>query len=241
MKKLYRIRSFAALWVLLAPASARAQMEQDSGLWLLANLQATVAPRWNLNLETDLRVLDNFTQTSELILQPGVFFNINPRWTVTLQYMYNSKPESNNENRIMTDGSFHTRAKDVVLGTRLRFTVRFVNDVGTVLRLRHRISTMWSIADTASYLTASNEIFFNLNDQGEGPVLGFEEDRLFAGVGYHFGKHLRGEIGYMWRPLRRRSAPTASDHIVAVNLFFTTSPKKGPLRPVPRETAIPSL
>lgn len=216
-------------------------MEQDSGLWLLANMQASVAPRWNLNLETDVRILDHFTQTSELILQPGVFFNINPRWTVTLQYMYNSKPESNDENRIITEGSFHTQVKGVVLGTRLRFVPRFINDVGMVLRLRHRIGTMWSIVETDSYLTASNEIFFNLNDQGKGPVLGFEEDRLFAGVGYHFGKHLRAEIGYMWRSLRRRSAPTESDHIVAVNLFFTTSPKKGPLRPVPRETAIPGL
>lgn len=214
-------------------------MEQDSGLWLLANLRASVAPRWALNLQTDVRILDNFTQTSELIVQPGVFFDINPDWTVTLQYMYNAKPESNNENRIMADGTFHTCVKDFVLGTRLRFTARIIDDVGTVLRLRHLISTMWSIADTDSYLASSNEIFFNLNDQGRGPVLGFEEDRLFAGVGYHFGKHLRAELGYMWRPVRRRSAPTESDHIVAVNLLFTTSPKKGPLRPVPREIAVP--
>jgi len=67
---------------------------------------------------------------------------------------------------------------------------------------------MWSIADTDSYLASSNELFFNLNDQGAGPVLGFEEDRLFAGVGYHFGRHLRAEIGYMWRPVRRRSLRT---------------------------------
>ena len=214
-------------------------MRHDSGLWVLANLHGEVAPRWSLNLETDVRILDHFTRTVELIIQPGVFFNIDPSWTITMQYAYLSKPQSENEHRVMTDGTFHTDVKNFVLGTRLRFTVRFIDNVGTVLRLRHRISTLWSIVDTDAYLIASNELFFNLNDQGAGPVVGFEEDRLFGGVGYHFGPHLRGELGYMWRPVRRRSGPTESDHIVAVNLFFTTTPKEA-ARPVPRETAIPS-
>lgn len=34
---------------------AEAQMEHDSGLWILANLQGEVAPQWSLNLEVDVR------------------------------------------------------------------------------------------------------------------------------------------------------------------------------------------
>lgn len=221
----------------LCAASGVAQMKHDGGLWILANLQGEVAPRWALNLETDVRSFDRFTRTAELIIQPGVFFNINEHWTWTLQYVYAARPPTNNEHRILTDGAYHTKAKDLVLGTRLRFTVRFIDNIGTVLRLRHRISMLWSISDTPAYLTASNEIFFNLNDQGAGPPLGFEEDRLFAGVGYHFGPRLRAEMGYMWRPARPRSGPTISSHIVAVNFFFTTAAREE-LRPEPRDTVI---
>ena len=218
-------------------APAQAQMTHDSGLWMLGNLQGEVAPHWSLNLETDVRILENFTETSELIIQPGVFCNINEHWTWTLQYVYDRRPPSNDEHRILTDGSYHTEIRSIVLGTRLRLTVRFVDNVGTVVRLRHRLSMQRSISDTAAYLVASNEIFFNLNDQGEGPVYGFEEDRLFAGVGYHFGPHLRAEIGYMWRPARRRTGPTVSTHIVAVNFFFTTAAREE-LRPAPRDTIV---
>jgi hypothetical protein len=214
-------------------------MDHDSGLWILANLQGEVAPQWSLNLETDFRVLDNFKQTSELIIQPGVFFNINPHWTWTLQYAFDAQRRSNDEHRIITDGTYHTEIKGFVMGTRLRFTLRFVDTVGTVLRLRHLITMMWSITDTAAYLGASNEIFFNLNDQGEGPVLGFEQDRLWAGVGYHFGPHLRAELGFMWRPERRRNAPTVSDQIVAVSFLFTTTPKEK-LRPRAPDAAMQS-
>lgn len=229
-----------ALAIAMATAtSAQAQMDQDAGLWILGNLQGEVAPQWSLSLEADVRSFDTFTRTSELIIQPGVFFNINEHWTWTLQYAYDARPPTNNEHRILTDGAYHTDIRNFVLGTRLRFTVRFVDNVGTVLRLRHLLSMAWSISETPAYLTASNEIFFNLNDQGEGPPLGFEEDRLFAGVGYHFGRHLRAEMGYMWRPSRSRGQPTLSSHIIAVNFFFTTTPRKE-LRPEPRDTVIGS-
>ena len=223
------------LW--LAPARAEAEMEHDAGLWILGNLHGELTPQWSLNLEVDVRSFDTFSQTSELIIQPGVFFNINEHWTWTLQYVYDARPPTNNEHRILTDGAYHTHIKDFVFGTRLRFTVRFIDNVGTVLRLRHRIDMLWSIADTRAYLVASNELLFNLNDQGAGPPVGFEEDRLFAGIGYHFGAHLRAEMGYMWRPARRRDLPTLSSHIIAVNFFFTTAPRKE-LRPTPRDTVI---
>ena len=59
----------------LVPTRADAEMEQDAGLWILANLQGEVAPQWSLNLEVDVRSFDTFSRTSQLIIQPGVFFN----------------------------------------------------------------------------------------------------------------------------------------------------------------------
>ena len=228
---------FATLAFAFMPTRAQAQMEHDSGLWILANLHGKVAPQWALNLEVDVRSFDNFARTSELIIQPGVFFNINDHWTWTLQYMYDARPPTNNEHRVLTDAAYHTEIKKFVLGTRLRLTVRFVDNVGTIVRVRHRISALHGIKDTPAFLTLSNEIFFNLNDQGSGPPYGFEEDRLFGGIGYHFGPHLRAEMGYMWRPATPRTGPTISSHIIAVNFFFTTAARQE-LRPTPRDTVI---
>ena len=214
-------------------------MDHDAGFWILGNFQGEITDQWSLNFETDVRILDRFRLTRELILQPAVFFNINEHWTTTLQYAYVAKPLGTDEHRVIADGTYHTDIKNFVLGTRLRIAARFIRNVGPIARLRHRIHMLWSIMQTPAYLTVSNELFFNLNDQGAGPVLGFEEDRLFGGVGYHFGDHLRGELGYMWRPQRFRTLPTASDHIITVNLFFRSS-AKDLKRPVPRETAIQS-
>ena len=235
---LTQVSALAAAIQVPSASTASADMDQSSGIWTLAALQAPLTSQWRLNLEADFRILDNFRETSQMMVQPAVLFHINKNWTVVLGYTLDVEPPSNNENRIIADGIQHFAIKDLVIGNRVRFNPRFIDNVGTVLRFRYRISLMWPIKQSGTYLHGWNEIFFNATKHDEGPVKGFEQNRLVAAVGFHFGDYQRAEIGYMWRPERRRGADTASDHIVAVSLMFRTA-KKFERKPLPSETALP--
>jgi hypothetical protein len=76
-------------------------------------------------------------------------------------------------------------------------------------------------------------IRFNLDEKGIGPVSGFEQVRLNAGLGYHIGRFTRLEVGYLYRFERSRDKADLSDNVLHVNLLFTT--KRKPRRPMPND------
>jgi hypothetical protein len=66
-------------------------------------------------------------------------------------------------------------------------------------------------------------------------VHGFEQNRLQGGIGVHLGGHVRVEAGYTWRFQDERRKTNRSDHIIGLNLFFTTKAKPPPPHPAPHE------
>lgn len=47
------------------------------------------------------------------------------------------------------------------------------------------------------YLIAAEEVFLNLNTVAWGPVAGYDQNRVFAGIGYRLTNTTRAEIGYL--------------------------------------------
>ena len=50
---------------------------------------------------------------------------------------------------------------------------------------------------------------------------GFEQNRLYFGVGHRLGL-AKVELGYLWRYERNRNGLDASDHVIRVQLLFDT-------------------
>ncbi len=122
---------------------------------------------------------------------------------------------------------------DLVIGNRFRIEERFIQHVsGVVVRGRYRLNLAHPLWNTPFYAVGWDEIFINLNDQHEGPTHGYEQNRLFGGIGVHVGSYLRMDVGYLWRHLDRRSGPSSNDHILSITLSATTNPKpaKNPLK-----------
>ena len=65
--------------------------------------------------------------------------------------------------------------------------------------------------------TVSDEVFANLNDRGEGPVDGFEQNRLRLALGANFVGGVRLEGGYEWQRAAQRSGSDIDRHV-----FFLT-------------------
>ena len=68
----------------------------------------------------------------------------------------------------------------------------------------------------------SNEVFFNLNDQGFGPIGGFEQNRIRAAAGVRCPARLRVEAGYELHAADRREELSIGRHIFFVEFYVDT-------------------
>ena len=75
----------------------------------------------------------------------------------------------------------------------------FDNISGVIHRLRFLTHASHPIREGPYFLSGHVSVFFNLNDKHEGPVHGFEQSRIYFGIGRHIGSHTRFEAGYLWR------------------------------------------
>ena len=105
---------------------------------------------------------------------------------------------------------------------------RFLEAVdSTIIRFRYRLSTSHPFGDSAWYGFASDEIFANLNDDDEGPLDGFEQNRARLGVGRRVFGRLRVEGGYEFQYARRRADPNEFRHVVFLEFSLSTGNRKG--------------
>jgi len=106
--------------------------------------------------------------------------------------------------------------------SRSRFEQRFAqtgDDVGWRFRQLLKISSPLPFAPDFS-LVATDEYFANLNRTDWGADDGFDQNRLFTGIGYNFNKNVKTEIGYMNQYIRKNQAPDRISHILSVNLYL---------------------
>ena len=97
---------------------------------------------------------------------------------------------------------------------------------GVIPQLRYLIHAKVPL-DRTFYLSFSEVVRYNLTDKGEGPVAGFEQNRVYAGIGFNAGKRARIGFGYLWRYQREPVGPDKSDHVLRLQFLLTT---KGPHR-----------
>ena len=93
---------------------------------------------------------------------------------------------------------------------------------GAVVRFRYRLRGTHPIAGSDWYGAISDEVLTNLNNQGEGPVSGFNQNRLRAAIGTRFFGRLRVESGYEWQYTERRGRSSQDRHVFLVELSLDT-------------------
>ena len=111
----------------------------------------------------------------------------------------------------------------VKLAARSRLEQRSVetgDDVGWRFRQFFRAQrTLCS--DSRVMFVTWDEMFFHLNDTDWGAADGFDQNRLFVGLGLqrHEDSQFRVEVGYFHQFVNRSTADDLSNHILAVNIF----------------------
>jgi len=92
-------------------------------------------------------------------------------------------------------------------------------DVGWRFRQLLKLSTPLPFAADFS-LVLTDEYFANINRTDWNADDGFDQNRVFAGLGYNYDKNTRTEIGYMNQYIRKAAAPDRMSHILSVNLYL---------------------
>lgn len=88
----------------------------------------------------------------------------------------------------------------------------------------HRLRTMlrvgwWPEREGAWLFVLWDEAFFGLRGADWGATAGFDQNRLFVGVGVKGLAKTRFELGYLSLYLRRPSGEDRLDHVASLNLF----------------------
>lgn len=108
------------------------------------------------------------------------------------------------------------------LSTRTRLEQRQVESAGdTGWRFRQLLKLTRPLgAGNKLYLSLWDELFVHLNDTDWGADDGFDQNRVFAGLGVRLGEHANTEIGYLHQYVRRRGRRDASNHILSFTLLL---------------------
>lgn len=218
-----RLHAFAVL-VLAGNASAS---DHDLQQWTSLRLEHEFFDGVTAGVRARVRFEDDVSREWDVMLGPSVRWEPIDRLSFTLgyDYRYDLRANSTAEHRPWQAVGFALPIRGLTIGNRIRVDERFFEDVsGAIARFRYRLRTKYDIEGfrlEGFQLFASEEVFANLNDKGEGPVDGFEQNRVRAGAGWRFGK-ARVEAGYEWQYGRRRGAPWLHRHVLFVE--FTYSP-----------------
>ncbi|MCO8123735.1 DUF2490 domain-containing protein [Stieleria sp. TO1_6] len=183
--------------------------------------------QWVASMQTEVRLKDDVSEFSELILKPALNLHLNDRFAFSFGYKYNDKYQEANENVPWQELHLNHTMGDLITGTQFRLEERFIDDIdGVIPRLRVLQHVSHPIGQGPHYLTGFGALRFNLDDQGTGPVDGFEQSRVYAALGQHLGDHTQLEIGYLWRAERKRDGIDLNDHALHVQLVFHTDSKR---------------
>ena len=218
---------------LLAPTASLAT-ENDFQLWPVGKINHAINEYWSLSFTARGRFDEDASHSKDYLLRPYLSWTIVDdvpfvdSLTVMAGYDYLHSFDGRDEHRAWQSAHHAVEHKRFRAVHRVRLDERFIEDIGpTIFRFRYRISTSYPFGDSEWYGLASDQIFVNINDDDEGPVKGFEQNRFRLGVGRHVFGRLRVEGGYEFQYARRRTNPNEFRHVAFLEFSLSTGNRKG--------------
>lgn len=226
-----RFRLLLLVWfgiVCLRPASA--QTVTDERVWWNATAQerAGTASPWRWYVEVQGRFRDGVSDVDQLILRPAVGIDLTSRSSLWLGYGYIATylpgGDTLPEHRVWQQHLWNVpvQALGGVFQSRARLEQRAIdgNDrlawrAREFVRLTRPISPRAGLA-----IVVWDEVFLHLNDTAR-TAGGFDQNRLFAGIGVNAGRGGRFEIGYVNQAIASSAGPDRRHHLVLAFLNLT--------------------
>ena len=200
----------------------------DFQIWGNVTAMGPVSGKVRYWLEGQGRFGDDASRLSQLLLRPGVGYVLNNSSSLWVGYAYiNTRfpfsSQNSDENRIWQQFLW---VKDLSWGrlfSRTRLEQRFIDSVSTTgWRFRQfvRMQRPFKSNDRV-FIALADEVFVQLNNTSkQSSNRGFDQNRIFAGIGFLPNTNTLFEIGYQNQTIRRVNTLNYSGNYIASNLIF---------------------
>ena len=186
------------------------QTENELGNWLMYFGTHKISEKYSLHYETQLRNYEIISNFNQLLPRVGLNYHIDESSIVTAGYAF--IPTQNEfdkgwgkemvtENRIWEQFILRNSINRVKIRHRYRLEQRWVK-AGDITTYKNRARYMFSVKlpiskneESPLFISLYDEIFLNISDNP------FDQNRLFAALGYQVNKQMNIQLGY----LRHRS------------------------------------
>ena len=184
--------------------------EENLGNWFMYFGTHKLSEKYSLHYETQLRNYELVSNFNQLLPRVGLNYHIDKNTSLTAGYAFIPTQnvfdqgwgeEMGTENRIWEQFILKNVVNRVKIRHRYRLEQRWVK-IGEETTYKNRARYMLSVKlpiskneDSPLFISLYDEIFLNISDNP------FDQNRLFAALGYQFNKQMNFQVGY----LRHRS------------------------------------
>lgn len=211
----------AASLLLTSPALAA---QEDKQVWLANFSTIEVGDKVLLFSDVQVRLTDGADRLGQVLLRPAVGYRITPSDTLFVGYAYvRTEPLSGtptDEHRMFQQALVRIAGKPgkVTVTGRTRLEQRWLegrSDMGWRVRQMVRMDVPTRAGVSA---IAWAEPFVNLDTTTWGQRAGFDQLRVFVGVGVPLARGIALEAGYSGQYVNRFNAPDRMNHIGSLAL-----------------------
>jgi len=180
--------------------------ENELGNWLMYFGTHKISEKFSLHYETQLRNYEIISNFNQLLPRFGLNYHIDENSIVTAGYAF--IPTQNEfdkgwgkemvtENRIWEQFILRNSINRVKIRHRYRLEQRWVK-AGDITTYKNRARYMLSVKlpiskneESPLFISLYDEIFLNISDNP------FDQNRLFAALGYQVNKQMNIQLGYL--------------------------------------------
>ncbi len=224
---------------------AKAQSTDRTAIWYGSINNIHINKKWSLQPDFHIRSSDKWENFQTFILRPGINYRFNPKWNVVVGYNHiqsrvviGGVAGYTPENHIWEQVWFRHKLKRFNLVHRLSLEQRFIQygylqnntiknrEALFTQRIRYLFRTQLPLVQQkpafvkGPYAVLQDEIFFNIHKKENANGQSFDQNRLFAGIGYRVSPKLDIEAGYQNRQITARGGARFADHITQITTFL---------------------
>lgn len=201
------------------------KQDSNGNLWLnYVGDHPIVGSKWGIHLEAQERRSDLGDDRQQLLLRPGMNYQLNPSTMLSFGYChvetypYGDYPALHEfpEHRLWQQVSHTTSWLGLDWTHRLRLEQRWIGEMEQYgdggwnvehwrfeNRLRYMLRTTIPLTPSKkTYLAFSDEVFFNFGSNVDGND--FDQNRAFIGIGHKINDTTKVELGFMEQTIQRR-------------------------------------
>jgi hypothetical protein len=217
--------------LLALPATALAQDNPDTQIWVQVLALGQLSDRWRSHVEVQPRLFDDASELGLTIVRTAIGYQVRPRVSLWVGHAWVPRTfgaGTRHEQRVWQQASLTgPRVAGAATTVRIRLEQRWLDpwaDASHRLRMMGRVQrpvrtgSPWGVF-------AYDEAMVTLDDTALGPARGYDRNRLSGGVSRRVAPVASVDLGYIWEHTSTGGSPHRNDHI-AIGVLNLALPQR---------------